>query len=842
MKYLIILLVSTFSLSNSANACTMFKITKDGKTIVGNNEDWISPNSQFWFVKGEEGEYDVMNVGLINNFAQGAINNKGLVFDGFANPFLEIKNVEWKKDIPIGQAVRKIMHSYENVREVKAYLSTINLSSLAGGQLVFVDRSGTYLIVEGDELIIGSESEKSFSNFYYSQIESIEEVELQNVKNGLAYLKNVTPDPTLEYCGTVMNNFSNPDGFTQYSTIYDLEKLTIRVYLFHDYSEYVEINLLEELEKGDRKMMIPELFSKDSQGYQNYSKFNDAEDPARFVREWVEEESRTEEQLVKSGFAYNINVIGYEWLYDKNNIKGAIKIFEYATDIMPNDANLYDSLGEAYWKNENYLAAISNYEKSLLLNPKNNNAKDALKQIKKIVKNKIQPQIIRSSKNTASFRAGDSYWEDSWKIIDYEDPSTWYVVPEPNESKRVTYITDLDSLTFDVHLNELIKFKVVLNEKDTVNLQIKGVDVKAVFDEAYQSEHRNKTFVEIPEIYELINVVFALTSLSAEENSHVVRTDVPYHQVVIDWFEKYQEHEVVKVIDEILRADFSMYYGLKMDSYIYHFVDDKIVSKEIYNRIAQNVGENVMPSELLLQLEDFYHKTNFKEFYNRNLDLYNKQIAHFEKEINTAQMQSWLNKNFPKTSYDCFIVIFSPLVDWNQSAAWFDNNGFKEAQAHINFPYPSESDKKRTKAENILMDGQILFTEFNHAFINPEAEPYFKTKQFKEAFSNLGFWTVEESVAAKSYSNAASTFNEYMNWCLVSLYFLDTTPENVYKSAIEANTEWQTNKRGFKHFKSFNENLIKLYTNRKEGQTVADLYPEIIAWCHQFASENSKKK
>jgi len=91
-------------------------------------------------------------------------------------------------------------------------------------------------------------------------------------------------------------------------------------------------------------------------------------------------------------------------------------------------------------------------------------------------------------------------------------------------------------------------------------------------------------------------------------------------------------------------------------------------------------------------------------------------------------MQRWLNKNFPKTSYDCFRVIFSPLVDWNQSAGWFDNDGFKEAQAHVNFPYPSEADKKRTYEENIMLDGQILFTEFNHAFINPEAEPYFDTK------------------------------------------------------------------------------------------------------------------
>ncbi len=383
MKYLLLSISIIFSISATLNACSMYKVTKNGKTIVGNNEDWISPNNQFWFVPGEADEYGVMNVGLINNFAQGAINEAGLVYDGFANPYLEIKNTAGKANVSIGKAIQKIMHQYANVREVKKYLSTINLSSLTSSQVVFVDRSGEYLIVEGDELTIGNETEKTFSNFYYSQIKSIEEVELKNVQNGLAYLKTSTSEGSLDYCASVMKNLADPGGFTQYSTIYDLDQLTIRVHLYHDFNQSVEIDLKEALKKGKHKVMIADLFPKDSKGYQHYANFNNPENPTAFIKEWIGEEKQTEEELVKRGFANNINVIGYEWLYDKKDAAGAIKIFQYATELMPNNANLHDSLGEAFLVNKKYKEAIKSYSQSLALDPKNQNATDNINKIKK---------------------------------------------------------------------------------------------------------------------------------------------------------------------------------------------------------------------------------------------------------------------------------------------------------------------------------------------------------------------------------------------------------------------------------------------------------------------------
>ena len=248
-----------------------------------------------------------------------------------------------------------------------------------------MDQKGEYLIVEGDELILGNEPEESFSNFYFSQINSKEDVQLENYKNGQTFLAESTGYASMSYCGDVMNSLSNPDGFTQYSTIYDLEKLIVSVYLFHDYSQYVEIDLKEELEESKHRMMIAELFSSDAPGYKNYMLYNNKEYPTGFLDEFVLKfgEKKTEEELIKNGFNINLNLIGYEWLNDKNDVIGAIEIFKYGVNLMPGDGNLHDSLGEAYYKNKDYDSAIMSYSNALRLDPENDNAKEMLQKIKK---------------------------------------------------------------------------------------------------------------------------------------------------------------------------------------------------------------------------------------------------------------------------------------------------------------------------------------------------------------------------------------------------------------------------------------------------------------------------
>ncbi|REH48894.1 CubicO group peptidase (beta-lactamase class C family) [Tenacibaculum gallaicum] len=378
---LIIVFLITFLSSQSTLPCTMYKITKNGRTIVGNNEDFLSPNNQFWFEVAGDKDYGVMYMGLLNNFAQGAINDAGLVFDGFAEPELPIVNTEGKKQIWVGKAIKNIMQTMSTVEEVKGYLETINLSSLSSSQLVFVDKSGTYLIVEGDELIIGEESEKSFSNFYYSQINSLEDVTLPWFNVGQEFLKKTTAKASLNYCSNVMKNYKQvaKDLFsTQFTTVYDLSTLKIRVYLYHDFTEFIEIDLKQELKKGNHNKMMVDLFSETSLARKFYDQYNDSKNPISFLQEQMNPDIYSEKELLRMEFNETISILGYEWLNQKKNPDAAIKIFKYGVTLMPNNTDLYDSLGEAYLINNDWTNAIKNYAKSLALNPENDNAIDQL--------------------------------------------------------------------------------------------------------------------------------------------------------------------------------------------------------------------------------------------------------------------------------------------------------------------------------------------------------------------------------------------------------------------------------------------------------------------------------
>ena len=385
MKYrFIIVLVITFLLNPiTGSACSMYKITKNGRTFVGNNEDYLSPNNQFWFEVAEDKKFGVMYMGQLNNFAQGAINEAGLVFDGFYEPELPIENTEGKEKLPIGKVIRNIMQTMSTVEEVKEYLETIDLSSLSSNMVVFVDKSGTYLMVEGDLLVIGEESEKSFSNFYYSQIESVKDVTLPWFQGGQEFLKATDGNASLDYCSNVMESMKNTSSdlfSTQFSTVYDLTSLKIRVYLYHDFTEYVELNLLDELKKGNHKTMMVDLFPKESKGSEFYYKYNDIDNPVLFLEEQINPKKFSEEELIKMEFNETINILGYEWLEDKKNPEIAIRVFQYGVNLMPNDYDLYDSLGEAYLENKDWNNSIINYAKSLTLNPENKNA------IKKLLK------------------------------------------------------------------------------------------------------------------------------------------------------------------------------------------------------------------------------------------------------------------------------------------------------------------------------------------------------------------------------------------------------------------------------------------------------------------------
>ena len=73
--------------------------------------------------------------------------------------------------------------------------------------------------------------------------------------------------------------------------------------------------------------------------------------------------------------------MGYLLLYGGREMDG-LQAFRKNAQEYPQSSNVYDSLGEAYMKMGQKDLSIQNYEKSLQLNPKNDNAVRWLKKLR----------------------------------------------------------------------------------------------------------------------------------------------------------------------------------------------------------------------------------------------------------------------------------------------------------------------------------------------------------------------------------------------------------------------------------------------------------------------------
>ena len=75
-----------------------------------------------------------------------------------------------------------------------------------------------------------------------------------------------------------------------------------------------------------------------------------------------------------------LNAFGYQVL--EKDAAGANQVFKLNAETFPQSGNVWDSLAEAYMKAGDLKKAEETYEKSLILDPTNENAKEVLNKIR----------------------------------------------------------------------------------------------------------------------------------------------------------------------------------------------------------------------------------------------------------------------------------------------------------------------------------------------------------------------------------------------------------------------------------------------------------------------------
>lgn len=392
MKRLITLII-VLLLSQTSYAYTIVMASKGGVVLAGNNEDWKDPFTSIWFIPATSDEYGRICFGFGSNMRnpQGGMNEHGVFIDANA-----LSPTGWKaeegKPVFTGHLIDHILAHCTNVEDAIAFFEKYNFSALARAKFPIADASGASIVVEWGQgklqIIRNSDWYQISTNFVQTNFKP-EDYPCNRYKLADQIFKNADK-LTLDVIREILSaTHAEGDYPTNYSNICDLKNGIVYLYNFHNFEHVVTFNLKEELKKGKRIQEISSLFPYTTHWHKiflnrsmkasllNTIKSDGIEKGMAKYQEMKAESRKTKDYNISEA---DINDLGYQLLRE-DLVKEAIEIFKLNVAEYPKSWNVYDSLGEAYMKNGDKELAIQNYEKSLELNPDNENGKMMLKRL-----------------------------------------------------------------------------------------------------------------------------------------------------------------------------------------------------------------------------------------------------------------------------------------------------------------------------------------------------------------------------------------------------------------------------------------------------------------------------
>jgi len=260
-RFILMMLLLVFLTGAKIHSCTIFYTASGDRVFAGNNEDWSDPNTKMWFYPAVGNKHGWVKFGFGNGFPQGGMNDQGLFWDGSSNPYLAMPYSEANKvklDSPIMQ---KVITECANVDEALEIFQQYYYDDQYKAQYLIGDASGKSLIVEGDNILVIDSSYQVLTNFYHSHPEM----------GGYPCWRHETTCQMLSgsnelsayLIGSILDATHQEGKYpTQYSNIYNLKNNIFYLFHYHNYEEFIEIDLAEQLKKGIKSFDIPGLFSK----------------------------------------------------------------------------------------------------------------------------------------------------------------------------------------------------------------------------------------------------------------------------------------------------------------------------------------------------------------------------------------------------------------------------------------------------------------------------------------------------------------------------------------------------------------------------------------------------
>ena len=256
-------------MAGTANACTVFKSTHDGRTYIGCNEDAWSINAQVRFAQGRNGDYGAIYFDHFNGHPlremgpQLGMNEAGLVFDGLTIQPHQVTPVPGRQQVRFDDLMPMLMRTCATVHEAAARMRVYDFSWLTRSMLFFADRHGDYLIVESDTMIMGHDPTYAVGNWRMGTCSDPATIPIPRLQAGRELLLSGS-GASFEEAEQVLSIMtacrSKMGEGTLFSVLFDPREAQAHLYFYRDFNQRVTFDLKEELAKGDRTVDMAMLF------------------------------------------------------------------------------------------------------------------------------------------------------------------------------------------------------------------------------------------------------------------------------------------------------------------------------------------------------------------------------------------------------------------------------------------------------------------------------------------------------------------------------------------------------------------------------------------------------
>lgn len=325
--------------------------------------------------------------------------------------------------------------------------------------------------------------------------------------------------------------------------------------------------------------------------------------------------------------------------------------------------------------------------------------------------------------------------------------------------------------------------------------------------------------IVVPEVYELANVIVAMTAYG-QSSLTLVRRSGEYYQRVGTVFAPFRTHPSMESLqlgnDDPLRR----YYELRDNSFAYLFDGELLKRDPAYNTLwSPNAFR-----EHLAEVQQFAEASQFRAFYAANAAYYHGFIERYRVIAEIDSIADWLEREFAPRRFDHYTVALSPLVFGSHSTHVVNTGAGREAVIFTSGPDVTTGPGTSAAVQKATVQ-RLVFTEIDHHFVNPVTDQY--RSQVSSAFESRSKWTTDGS---SFYQSSVAVFNEYMTWAVFLLYIEGRVGAEDFAEVVRLTTATMEGSRRFQRFGLFAQELLRLYHERPPGSRVPALYPAILQW------------